>query len=223
MDTSKILDTVIKFLTKFLAKEVPAEKQLIVVSEAPKETLAIAKPSEGLVVDWNDPASKISKHFTVKEATYLNSWHVFHKPTDDQKTAILEIANDMDVICEILEKSLQKAVSVNVHAWMRPDKAICPGTPYDGQDYNKWIYWNQVWTSLTLAQKAEKHVPMSPHRTGHAVDFHIVGFEGAEGCAKIRQLVLPHLEEIGLRMEDITGGWVHLDNLPAVHQRFFKP
>lgn len=223
----KILELTSNLLKSFFSKgetQAPAVATPEPVAPAPapvQQAAPVAAPE--LVIDWNNPEYKISKHFTVKESIYLNSWHVFHHPTNDQKKAILEIAVSIDKVCDILSEKLGKPVGISVHAWMRPSVALCPNTPWDGQDYNKWIYWNQVWVGLTDAEKAAKHVPLSPHRTGHAVDFHVLGFEGPEGCAKIRQMILPHLEELGLRMEDISGGWVHLDNLPVVHQRFFKP
>jgi hypothetical protein len=68
---------------------------------------------------------------------------------------------------------------------------------------------------LTAEEKAKKKVPKSPHRTGRAIDFHIVGYEGAEKCQIIRVLLAPHLEKLGLRMEKIDGGWIHLDNMPV--------
>ena len=214
----QILASILKWLANFLGKSDSGNN---VVSATP-DPVPAPKPAQP-AVDWNNPACKISKHFTVKESTFLNSWQVSHVPSDVQKQAILGIAASMDKVADLLGKALGKPVSMNVHAWIRPDSANCPGSQWDGKDYNRYIYETQVWKDLTSAQKAEKHVPLSPHRTGHAVDFHISGYEGPEGCAKIRVLILPHLEELGLRMEDITGGWVHLDDLPVLHERFFKP
>jgi hypothetical protein len=214
----QILASILKWLVNFFGKSDSGDN-VVSATPNPAPTPVPAQPA----VDWDNPACKISKHFTVKESTFLNSWQVSHVPSDVQKQAILGIAASMDKVADLLEKALGKPVSMNVHAWIRPDPANCPGSQWDGKDYNRYIYETQVWKDLTSAQKAEKHVPLSPHRTGHAVDFHISGYEGPEGCAKIRALILPHLEELGLRMEDITGGWVHLDDLPVVHERFFKP
>lgn len=213
----QIIDLGLSFLTKKTVQEVTKPVAPVHVNVDP-----VAAPTAP-VLDWNDPASKVSAHFTVKEATYLNSWATSHHPTDEQKAAILGIAAGVERAIAVIEKEIGKAIHINVHAWMRPDQAICPGTQWDGKDYNRYIYETQVWKDLTPAQKAEKHVPLSPHRTGHAVDFHVIGFEGKEGCLKIRQILVPHLEELGLRMEDLDGGWVHLDDLPVVHSRFFKP
>jgi hypothetical protein len=174
-------------------------------------------------IDWTNPSSRINKRFTVKEALFLPSWGVMHVPSEDEKKAIVEIANLVEKAADIIAQKTGTKGLVSVHAWMRPEKANCPGSKWDGHDYNRYIYETQVWKDLTPEEKAKKHVPNSPHKTGHAIDFHISGFEGAANCAKIRQILLPHLEELGLRMEDLNGGWVHLDNLPVIHLRFFKP
>ena len=39
----------------------------------------------------------------------------------------------------------------------------------------------------------------------------------------MRQVILPHLEEWSIRMEDINGGWIHIDTNPVGYKRFFKP
>lgn len=174
-------------------------------------------------VNWNDPKSKLSENFSVKEALYLPSWGAQHVPSEEEKKAIKGIAEKVTKAINILEKKLGKQLQVSVHAWMRPGQANIPGSKWNGGDYNRYIYETQVWKNLTPEQKAQKKVPNSPHKTGHAIDFHIVGYEGKAKCAEIRQLLLPHLEELGLRMEDLEGGWVHLDDLPVVHNRFFKP
>lgn len=215
----KILQVILDLFNAFFSKkDAPA-------AIAPTQQPAPVEPPKPVVaeLDWNDLQSRINKYFSVKEALFLPSWGVAHVPSEDEKKAILEIAAGVEMAADVIAAALGKPVHVSVHAWMRPEKANCPGSQWDGQDYNRYIYETQVWKDLTPAQKAEKKVPLSPHRTGHAIDFHIIGFEGVEGCAKIRQILLPKLEELGLRMEDIVGGWVHLDNLPVIHLRFFKP
>jgi len=124
-----------------------------------------------------------------------------------KKKAIIGIAQKVSQAALILEKIIGRKVSINVHAFMRPGKANIPGSKWDGQDYNRYIYETQVWKDLTPEQKALKKVPNSPHRTGHAIDFHIVGFEGKEKCLQIRTMLLPHLVALGLRMEKMDGGW----------------
>lgn len=217
----KILDQIIKGIFSFLSKSVAKPVQPIqvepVVSSSPQQ--APAAPS----IDWNNPSAKITERFSVKEALLLPSWGVLHVPTEEEKQAIYNIAVGVGKAAEILDKALGHRAIISVHAWMRPAQANCPGSQWNGQDYNRYIYETQVWKDLTPEQKAQKKVPNSPHRTGRAIDFHIKGFEGKEGCAKIRSLLGPHLESLGLRMEDINGGWVHLDDMPVVNKRFFKP
>lgn len=168
-------------------------------------------------VDWSNPQAPISKYFTVHNATYLPSWKVHHQPTDQQKANILKIAQKMDLVREMLGSP------IIVTAWMRPGQAICPGSEWDGKDYNRYIYETQVWKNLSDEEKAQKHVPASPHKDGEAVDWVLVGKEGVDGCNEVRQLLLPKLEEWQLRMEDIQGNWVHLDIRAVINSRFFKP
>ena len=67
--------------------------------------------------------------------------------------------------------------------------------------------------------------PKSAHITGRAVDFHIEGLAGTTGCAEARAIILPHLETLGLRMENQQGPWIHLDTkpVPPHGKRFFRP
>lgn len=215
----ELIDKIIKAIMDFLGKNVPKEVEKPVQPIVVKEVPALVRTD----INWNDPKSKITPRFSVGEALTLQSWGIMHVPSEDEKLAIISIAEGVGKAADILEKELGKPVSISVHAFMRPEKANIPGSKWDGQDYNKYIYETQVWKDLTTEEKAKKIVPKSPHRTGHAIDFHIVGYEGIEGCKKIRAILEPHLEELGLRMEDITGSWVHLDNLQVVNKRFFKP
>lgn len=63
--------------------------------------------------------------------------------------------------------------------------------------------------------------PGSAHVEGLACDFHVLRM----GCDEIREIILPHLEEWQLRMEDLPGsGWIHLDiRDPGDGNRYFKP
>lgn len=174
-------------------------------------------------IDWSNPKAKIAPNFTVEEALLLPSWGVMHVPSEEEKKAIVGIATKVSEAAKVLEKIIGRKVAIRVHAFMRPGKANIPGSKWDGMDYNRYIYETQVWKNLTPEEKAKKRVPNSPHRTGHAIDFSIIGFEGKEKCLQIRNMLLPHLESLGLRMEKIDGGWVHLDDLPVVNARYFNP
>lgn len=175
------------------------------------------KSQEKIKVDWNNSDSMISKYFTVKNATYLPSWKTYHIPNEEEKSNILQVAEKMDRIREFLGEPIL------VHVWIRPGKASCPGTEWDGMDYNEWLYKNVVWKNLTEEEKKTKKVPNSPHKTGKAVDWSIVDKKTADGCAEVRNKLLPKLEELDIRMEDIVGNWIHIDIYPVVSKRFFKP
>jgi hypothetical protein len=225
LDTKKLLAQGFELLKAFLEKKKPT----IVNSASKAVAKEVAKPVAPVQVtveqeiDWKNPKSRISANFTVGEALTLPSWGVMHTPSDEEKEAIKGIGKKVTAIIEDLEKQLGKQLQISVHAWMRPGVANIPGSKWDGKDYNRYIYETQVWKNLTAEEKAKKKVPNSPHKTGHAIDFHIVGWEGKDKCREMRKLLLPLLEKHGLRMEDMEGGWIHLDDLPVVNLRFFKP
>lgn len=218
----KIIQAIIGLFSKSAAAPAPAQPTIVVQ----KPEIAPVQPTivvQETPIDWSNPKSKITPRFSVSEALTLQSWGVMHVPSEAEKAAIIQIAKDVGRAADVLEKTIGRKVSINVHAFIRPEKANIPGSQWDGKDYNRYIYETQVWKNLTEEEKAKKTVPKSPHRTGRAIDFHIVGFEGKDKCAQIREILLPHLEELGLRMEDMSGGWIHLDNLPVINKRFFKP
>ena len=221
MENSSFLQKLLDFVASLIKKQADSPQGISAsisfpLVEAPKEQ---PKPE----IDWSNPNAKISARFTVKEALLLQSWGVMHVPSEDEKKAILAIAEKVEKAADIVAQKLGVKALVSVHAWIRPGKANCPGSKWNGYDYNRYVYVTQVFKGLTQEEISKKHIPESPHKTGHAVDFHIVGFEGPEGCAKIRAVLLPELEALGIRMEDRDGGWVHLDDLPVIHSRFFKP
>lgn len=158
----------------------------------------VAEPS----IDWSNPKAKISKYFTVHEATYLPSWRIYHTPSEEEKAEIIKLAKIMDILREKIGKPFI------VHVWIRPKSVNCPTSEYHGKDYN-----------LFIGSKSTK----SGHIFGQAIDFHVSGFAGPKGCNQIRSRILPYLNELEIRMEDIDGGWVHIDTKPKGFARFFKP
>ena len=219
-----IIDQIIQAISGFKA---PTPEQAPKVPQTePKpaaEPVKTPQTEPKVEVNWSDPKSKINSRFSVSEALTLPSWGVMHIPSEDEKKAIKGIADKVAAITAEVEAKLGKKLPINVHAFMRPGKANIPGSQWDGKDYNRYIYETQVWKNLTAEEKVKKTVPNSPHRTGHAIDFHFGGYEGKEKCAEMRQILLPLIEKHGLRMEDMSGGWIHLDDLPVVNKRFFKP
>ena len=153
-------------------------------------------------VNWLDPKAKVSKYFTVHECTFLPSWRIYHQPSEEEKKTIIEFAKTMDIVRERIGKP------ITVHVWIRPKSVNAPGSDRHGQDYN-----------LFIGSKSTK----SGHIFGNACDFHVSGYIGPEKCAEIRAKIMPWLEELDIRMEDINGGWVHLDSKPVGSKRFFKP
>lgn len=153
-------------------------------------------------IDWEDKGSYISDNFTVHEATWLPSLRIYHQPSYQEKTNILKMAQKMELIRTVFDKP------IIVHGWGRPTYVNCPGSEYHGIDYNAYV-----------GSTADE----SAHITFQAVDYHVAGMGAVNGCAKVRAALLPRLEEFGIRMEDLTSAWVHNDNYPVKHKRFFKP
>ena len=153
-------------------------------------------------IDWDDENAPVSEHFRVHEVVWLPSWRVYHVPSDEEKQEVVKIARAMDQIRKLV------AAPVVVHCWIRPTQVNAPDSRHDGQNYN-----------LFVGSQALR----SPHIFGRAVDFHVAGHTGPEGCHKIRELLLPHLEEWEIRMEDNRGGWIHVDTNPVGRRRLFAP
>lgn len=151
-------------------------------------------------INWNDPKSKISKYFTVKEALYLPSWDVMHIPSEAEKANIIRTAEKMDLIREYLDKP------VNVNVWIRPAQVNCPtNLRYHGKNYNAAI----------------GGAPKSAHVEGLAVDFRVSTITAMD----VRFLLKDKLEDFNIRMEDHNGNWTHIDlrEVPKGGKRFFKP
>lgn len=98
-------------------------------------------------IDWNSPNSKISEHFTVKEALWLPQWNRMADATDglDEivKQNLIQTFAKLDLIRLVFGKS------ITVHCAYRPDK------------YN------------TLVKGAKN----SAHKYGQAVDFDVYSFD----------------------------------------------
>lgn len=154
-------------------------------------------------IDWTDMDAHITPHFTVDEALLLPSWSVHHKPTYTEKANIQILAERMERVREFLGKP------IHVHCLIRPEHANCDSQVYHGHNYNSFVHG-----ALN-----------SMHIVGGAVDWHLEGFEGAQGCDEVRRQLLPHLEEFQLRMEDFKGPWIHTDIKPVAEggRRYFKP
>lgn len=184
-------------LSLFQKEETP------IIGVDPIETFGTGIPNKRMVdmIDWSDPESKISEYFTVHEATWLPSWKCYHIPSEEEKENIIKLAKQMDTVREELNKG------IIVHVWIRPRKLNNPEHKKHGKDYNRFIGGSAK----------------SAHTVGSGVDWHLSGFATPKKCAIVREKLLPKLESIGLRMEDIDGGWIHNDNNKIGYKRFFKP
>lgn len=115
--------------------------------------------------------------------------------------------------------------------------------------------WNRLATEadglntvliVKLANKLEeiRHIlgPMDIHCGFRSVNYNkLIGAPGLDAhyqcvaadfdclphlsCDEVKERLLPHLEALGIRMEDNGEGanWVHIDTHPVIHQRYFKP
>ena len=200
-----MLKLLMNLLEKFFSskkKNKDALEQIQLTKELNQEIKKILTKEEKMEIDWSNPKSKISKHFTVHEATFLPSWRVYHKPSEEEKKELIKTAKKMDILRDRIGKACI------IHVWIRPKKANCEGHERHGQDYNVFI-----------GSTSKK----SAHIFGRGVDFHFSGFAGPKGCSEIREKIKPWLEELDIRMEDIQGGWIHIDTNPVGYRRFFKP
>ncbi len=60
----------------------------------------------------------------------------------------------------------------------------------------------------------------SAHIQGKAIDFKVQGIK----ADKVRHELIPFLDRLNIRMEDLPGSnWVHIDNRPVGKSRYFKP
>lgn len=148
-------------------------------------------------IDWKNPKTKLSKHFTVKEAIWLPAWGRLANDADglgeDAKAALIGMFWVMDKVREFV------GLPIVVHCAFRP------------QLYNKLVGG---------AEKSAHMARMEHGRLIAAVDFHAKG----EPPNETRILLLPKLNELDVRMEDLPGSnWVHVDTQRPGSTRYFRP
>lgn len=148
------------------------------------------------MINWQDPKSKLSPHFSVGETLYLPSWQIYHIPSEEEKTNILKTVSKMEEIRAYLNNPM------NIHVWIRPEKVNNPSSDRHGQDYNAFIGGS----------------PHSAHINGLAVDFDAVGTSIDDVKAKL----LIKLKDFDIRMESDTTTWIHTDLMPPNPNRYFK-
>jgi len=164
-------------------------------------------------INWLDPQFKISKYFTVKDATYLPSWNCYHTPSEQEKLNILAKAKTLDLIRDYLN------LPINVTVWIRPTKINSPG-------FNP----NSIKADTDKKKQALKELNYNKYIGGATKSAHIEGLAVDWYCKKIscdeiRNKLLPKLEEFNIRIEDLPGSnWVHSDiRTPINNNRYFKP
>lgn len=182
----------------------PTELNIVIPVDGPADDKPVPEKGPDMEflpnVDWSNPESMVSKHFTVKETCWLPSWQVIHIPSEEEKQNILKQAAKMDLIRDFL------GVPINVHCWIRPILNN-PASEYHGRDYNGFVHGAKN----------------SSHKIGLATDYDAVGHK----CIDIINEILDNnkLEELQLRMENNGSdpSWIHLDSSPVITRRYFNP
>jgi len=172
------------------------------------------------MINWNDPKSKISRFFTVGEALYLPSWHVYHIPSEEEKTNIITLAEQIDRVREFV------GAPIETHVWIRPLKVNTKGTIkcVISNDPNKKDIETIALKTLNYNLFIGSRAPNGAHPKGRAIDFNVKGYTTTEQNDIIKHKLLPHLKEWNLRLENIRGNWIHMDNFtPNGERRFFIP
>lgn len=144
-------------------------------------------------INWSDKKAKISKYFTVAEATFLPRLGIYHTPNDQEKAYILDLAARMDKVRELLNKP------ITVNVWIRPT-VIKDGKTVD---YN------------ALVGGAKN----SSHKVGAACDVVVKGM----AAQKVRDALKDHLEALGLYMEDDVSWCHFQSRPTKSGKHIFKP
>lgn len=169
----------------------------------------VKKPVQQVIVkeeiDWNDPKYKISKYFTVGEAIYLREWK--------------RLANEEDGLNENVKKQLVKIFK----EVMDPLRELLGKPIFIKSCYRPKKYNVAIGGATESAHMAEKEYAAVDFWTDQDGD----GDKDGEDCDKIKEILMPLLEKMNIRIEDNGKGarWVHVDNkpVPPGGNRFFKP
>lgn len=199
MDLSFILKLISQFILFKAAGEAPGANIKPEPKPTPPTPLEPPKIDSKPIIDWTDPNCKISEYFTVKEAIWFPQWN--------------RLATEEDGLTEAVKTSLLRTFIKMDRIRAYIGKPIKVHIAFRSKDYN------------TLVKGAKA----SAHLIGNAVDFSAnMGLDSVgANCDKIKELLVPVLEEWELRMEDNGAGasWVHIDRnpVPAQGNRYFKP
>lgn len=143
-----------------------------------------------------DEWEKVSKYFTLHDALYLPRWKRMATWADGLSDA--KLYTIFKFLREYVDPIREFVDSpMIVHCCFRPP------------EYNE-----EVGGAKGSAHLADQGFA--------AIDFHFQNY----GCDFGRNILVDHLEDFGVRMEDRLGsGWIHLDNkpVPPGGKRFFRP
>jgi hypothetical protein len=148
------------------------------------------------MIDWTNPNCQVTTHFTVNDCLMLHNWNRLATANDGINfTTITELANRLESVRVILSLSLGRDCSMNVHCMFRS----C--------EYNK-------------EQNIELPNGNDVHSMSMACDFDCNQYFT---IAQVKSALLPHLSVLGIRMEQGTTTWVHIDIHPVINERYFLP
>jgi hypothetical protein len=158
-------------------------------------------------IDWTDPKCPISSYFTIKEAIWLPRWgrlaSVGDGLTEDARSALVLMFQKMDTVREFLGKPIHVHVAYRSIAYNR-EIGGAPESCHVARREGGALLAAVDWDARALADDSL-----------------------GESCDEVRSLLIPKLEQWGLRMEDNgpLSPWIHLDTRPVLpgHSRFFKP
>lgn len=152
-------------------------------------------------IDWNSYSGRITPNFTIHEALWLPSFHCHHEPSGHEKSCIERMAQAAERVRAFIGKPMV------VHCWIRPERVNAPHSQYHGTNYNAFV----------------KGAKRSGHIDGSAMDFHFLGHVTARECDRMRAMLAPALEELGIRLENHSGPWLHIDIKKPITARYFRP
>lgn len=146
------------------------------------------------MINWEYSTDHVSTHFTVHDCLYLPQWARLANESDGLTD---EVKSNLINLCAKMEmvRHFLGDKPISVHCCFRP----------------------------TLYNQLVKGAPHSSHLTGEAMDFHVGDDSSAEACLKVRQILVPKLEEFKLRMENHQGSWLHIDTAEPHPNRYFIP
>lgn len=199
MGNKNLFFIILEFIFNLFVKKQDQNTQVIKKDDKP------ADMKEEKAIDWTDPKAKISKYFTVGEAIMLREWN--------------RLANESDGLNEHVKTQLTRIFNEQMD-WIREflNRPVFIKSAYRPKQYN---------ISIGGAAKSAHMCEEGYAAVDFWCDVDGDGDKDGEDCDKIKELLMPKLEERNVRMEDNGKGarWIHIDNkpLPIGGNRFFKP